>query len=78
MVAPSPMNAVKLELAVICCVGVLLWLAQGRITANPMAQLLLMGGYGCVGMVWIVFRTRRVLTRVQSNQYNERRNYGQE
>jgi D-arabinose 1-dehydrogenase-like Zn-dependent alcohol dehydrogenase len=78
MVAPSPMNAVKLELAVICCAGVLLWLAQGRITVNPMAQLLLLGGYGCVGMLWIVFRTRRVLSRAQSSQDDERRNYGQE
>ncbi len=78
MVAASPMNAVKLELAVICCAGVLLWLVQGRVTDNQMVQLLLLGGYGCAGMLWIVFRARRVLTRAQSSQYDERRNYGQE
>ncbi len=77
MVAPSPMNTVKLELAIICCAGVLLWLTQERITVDPMAQFFLLGGYGCAGMLWIVFRARRVLVKTRTSEGGESRNYGQ-
>lgn len=60
-VAASPLNSVKLELAIICCVGVLLFLLQGRITDNSLLQFMLLAGYGCVGMLWIFYRVRRIL-----------------
>lgn len=66
-VAPSPMNTVKLELAVICFVGVLLLLLQGRITSNSLLQILLLGGYGCAGMLWVIYRVRRVLRNLAVN-----------
>lgn len=62
-VPPSPLNPVKLELAIIMIVAVLLWAVHGRITADPLGQLLLLGGYGVLAMAWLVLRTRRILAR---------------
>ena len=63
MVAPSPLNGVKFELGVIIVIGVLLLLIQGRITSNTVIQLLLLVGYGIVGMGWIMVRTRQVVVK---------------
>jgi len=62
-VAASPFNRVKLELGVIFALGLLLWLAADSITASLAEQLLLLGGYGLLGMLWLVWRTRRLLAR---------------
>lgn len=62
-VSPSPLNPVKLELAVLVIVGAVLWVVHGHITADPLDQLLLLGGYGLFAMAWLVLRTRRVLAR---------------
>lgn len=62
-VAASPMNAVKLELALICGVAILLWLVQSRISDDPAVQFLLLAGYGLASMAWIVFRVRRVVIK---------------
>lgn len=66
-VAASPFNGVKLELAVIFCVGVLLLLLQGRITSNSLLQLGLLAGYGAASMLWILYRVRRVVRNVGVN-----------
>ena len=60
-VAASPFNAVKFDLAVILIVGVLLLLVHGAVVANFFGQLLLLGGYGIVAMVWLMVKTQRVL-----------------
>lgn len=62
-VAVSPLNIVKFELGVVICVAAALWLALDSITANLMGQLLILALYGVAGMVWIVYRTKRVLQR---------------
>ncbi len=62
-VSPSPLNPVKLELVVLIIVAVLLWVVHERITADPLDQLLLLGGYGLLAMAWLVLRTRRILAR---------------
>jgi hypothetical protein len=62
-VSPSPLNPVKLELAVLVIVGVLLWVLHRQLTDDPLDQLLLLGGYGLSAMAWLVMRTRRVLAR---------------
>ena len=59
--AASPFNAVKFDLAVILIVAVLLFLMHGTLVANPLGQLLLLGGYGIAAMVWLMLKTRRVL-----------------
>jgi hypothetical protein len=63
-VAPSPLNEVKLELAIILVVGVLLLLAQGRIVDSLFVQLLVLVSYGVLGMLWIIVRARQVLRRI--------------
>ncbi len=63
-VAPSPLNTVKLELAVILVVGFLLLLAQGKLLDSLLAQLLVLSSYSLAGMVWIVVRTRAILRRI--------------
>ena len=63
-VAPSPLNEVKLDLAIILVVGMLLLLVQGRLMEGLPAQLLVLASYGVAGMLWIVVRTRKVLRRI--------------
>jgi hypothetical protein len=63
-VAASPLNSVKLELAVICCVGVLLFLLEGRITHDSLLQLGLLAAYGVISMVWIIYRVRQVVRKI--------------
>jgi hypothetical protein len=62
-IAPSPLNGVKFELGVVIVIGVLLLLIQGRITSNTVIQLLLLVGYGILGMGWIMVRTRQVVVK---------------
>ena len=63
-VAPSPLNEVKLDLAIILVVGLLLLLVQGRLLDSLLAQLLVLASYGVLGMLWIVIRARDILQRV--------------
>lgn len=63
-VAPSPFNEVKLDLGVILTVGVVLLLVQGRVLDSLSLQLLLLASYSLLGMIWIVIRTRRIMTRI--------------
>ena len=63
-VAPSPLNEVKLDLAIILVVGGLLLLVQGRLLDSLLEQLLVLASYGVLGMLWIVIRARNVLQRI--------------
>lgn len=63
-VAPSPLNDVKLDLGIILTVGGLLLLIQGRVIDNLALQFLLLLSYGLLGMVWIIVRVRRVMTKL--------------
>ena len=67
-VAASPLNGVKLDLAIILVVGVLLLLVQGRVLDNLWLQLLLLSSYGLLGMLWIIVRARRVVARLAQNR----------
>lgn len=66
-VAASPLNGVKLELAVICCGAVVLLLLQERITSHSLLQLGLLAGYGGVSMLWILYRVRQVVRKIGVN-----------
>jgi len=66
-VAASPLNPVKIELGVILWVAVLLWLALSRIGASPTLQILALAGFSCVGMVWLLARTRSVVRKMQGS-----------
>ena len=60
-VSPSPLNTVKLDLAVVLCLGLLLWLIQGPLGVGTVAQIVILAGYGIAGMAWIMLQTYRVL-----------------
>ena len=60
-VSPSPLNTVKFDLAVVLCLGLLLWLIQGPLGIGTVAQIVILAGYGIAGMAWIMLRTYRVL-----------------
>ncbi len=63
-VAPSPFNEIKLDLGVILIVGVVLLLVQGRALDSLLAQFLVLVCYGLLGMLWIIIRARRLMTRL--------------
>lgn len=71
-VAPSPLNPVKLELALLIVAGVLVWIVHGRVTSDPLYRLLILAGYGWAAMVWLVMRTRRVLAHYRPASSGEK------
>lgn len=67
-VEASPFNGVKLQLGIILVLGLLLWLAADSITADADAQLGLLVGYGILGMLYLIYRTRQVLRQHTAQQ----------
>lgn len=61
----SPLNPVKLELGVIIILGTTLLLLIGHITTSRGWQLLLLGGFGCIAMLWLIVRARRVVRSLE-------------
>lgn len=88
--AASPFNTVKLDVIVVACFGLLLLFAVGGGQVGPGGQLLILGGYGVAGALWVVWRTRRIAKRstprdagLITNPHSESQNsssthYGQE
>jgi len=67
-VAPSPFNAVKLELAVIIIIGLLVWIAVDSITTSDAAQIVILLLFGVLGAAWLIFRTYRVVRRLENSK----------
>lgn len=63
-VAASPYNGVKLELGILLCLGVLVWLMQGRVSASIAIQYAMLAGYGLAAALWLALRTHRVTRRL--------------
>ena len=63
--AASPLNGVKLELALVLCLNLVLWLVGGSLVGDGLAELALLAAGGFGGMAWLVLRTRRVLAGVE-------------
>ncbi|MEJ2345429.1 MAG: hypothetical protein P8090_08465 [Gammaproteobacteria bacterium] len=62
-VAPSPLNGVKLELAVGLCVVLMLWAALDRWTSDWLVQAGVLAGGAVMVAAWIVLRAHRVMRR---------------
>ncbi|KPJ91198.1 MAG: hypothetical protein AMJ53_12150 [Gammaproteobacteria bacterium SG8_11] len=62
-VAPSPFNAIKLELGIFIVIGALLLLGVDSITQNTFIQIGLLLIAGVFAMVWIIWRTHKILHR---------------
>ena len=60
-VGPSPLNVVKLDLALIASVGLLLLVVVHGLGGALWTQIGILFAYGLTGMVWLVVRTRKVL-----------------
>jgi hypothetical protein len=67
-VAPSPFNGIKLELGIVIIVGMVLIIGIDSITHDTLIQIGLLFIAGTSAMVWIIWRTRRILKRQNHNQ----------
>ena len=70
-VAPSPFNAIKLELGIVIVVGVLLLLGVDSITHDTLIQIGILFLAGMSAMVWIIWRTRKILKRQNQSSTGE-------
>lgn len=61
-VSASPLNAVKLDLGVILCVALLVWLMVEYLSDRVAVQVGVLALYGLVAMLWLIVRTRRIET----------------
>ena len=64
-VAPSPFNAVKLELAIILIAGLLLWAVVDSITTSDSAQIGILMVFGFAGAAWLIMRTRYLAQQIE-------------
>jgi len=60
-VAASPLNPVKFELGIILFIGFFLLISVGAFIESPFAQVGVLAGYGIISMVWLVYRTKRLI-----------------
>ena len=67
----SPLNPVKLELAIILLVGLLLWLLLDSITNSQLAQIVILLLYSFMGAIWLLLRTRYVVYRTQNTDKSD-------
>lgn len=67
-VEASPFNSVKLELGFVIIFGIVLWIGIDIITPSMGKQLMILAGYGLLGALWLIFRTRRVLKHQDPEQ----------
>jgi len=63
-VAASPLNPVKLELGIILIIGFFLFFVVSSVIDSQMAQLGVLGGFGFLSMLWIIFRVRKLMSNL--------------
>ena len=64
-VAPSPFNGIKLELGIVIVVAALLLIGVDSITQDRLIQIGVLFLAGASAMVWIIWRTRRIIKRLK-------------
>ena len=62
-VAASPLNEVKLDLALLLVVGIILLIIEDKLIEQLAGQILLLSVYGLLAATWIIFRVKRVLVK---------------
>ena len=67
-VAASPLNEVKLDLALLLVVGIILLIIEDKLIEQLAGQILLLFVYGLLAATWIIFRVKRVLAKHQQEQ----------
>ncbi len=69
-VAASPLNGVKVDLAVVIVVGVVLLFTHTLLSESSLVQLSILFGYGVLAMLWIVLKTRRLVSNLADGGVN--------
>ena len=67
-VPASPLNVVKLDLAIILFIALVLGLLVEYTVHSLPLQFTLLAGFGFLAMGWLIWRTKRVLARHGSGQ----------
>jgi len=62
-IAASPLNPVKFELGIILFIGFFLLISVQGFAQSPVAQIGILAGYGIISMLWLIFRTKRLLAQ---------------
>ena len=57
----SSFNGVKMGLVILLLGTLPLWWVVDHLLRSPLAQLVVVGGYGLAGMAWVMLKTRRIL-----------------
>jgi len=64
-VSASPLNAVKLDLAIIIVMAIIVGVMVGYLVESDTRQILWLAAYGLLAMAWLLIKTRRVLRQYQ-------------
>jgi uncharacterized membrane protein len=71
-VAASPLNAVKLDLAIIIVVAVIVILLVTNLVESQLEQFVWLISYGLLSMLWLVIRVRQVVQSCQGQGEQDR------
>jgi ABC-type bacteriocin/lantibiotic exporter with double-glycine peptidase domain len=71
MVSASPFNGVKLDLAIILIIGVVFFMIVPQLIQSFAMQLLVLSLYGLVAMIWLIHKTRKILSKHAQERENE-------
>ena len=65
----SPLNPVKLELGAIVIIAVFLLVIVEYLFQSNAVQLGVLGSYGVLAMVWLIFRVRQTLKNLRKETH---------
>jgi len=64
-VSASPLNAVKLDLAIIMVMAVIVGILVSYLVVSFTQQFIWLAAYGVLAMAWLIIRTWRILRQYQ-------------
>ncbi len=71
VVEPSPLNHIKLELAVMLCIALMILLLVPSFTDDILLQLLILVVSGMAGAGWLVLRVRKTVAKLTESNNGE-------
>jgi hypothetical protein len=70
-VSASPLNAVKLDLAIIMVMAVIVAILVVYLVDSHTQQFVWLGAYGLLSMTWLIIKSRKVLHTHQTSNANQ-------